>query len=392
MSDTLPGTSSETKRLARRLVLNTLRAPFQASRIDLQPSPGDAEDWERRKVLPPFLGEMGFEIRYFLAAIEPWLRSGWRIPARRPEYYPGGTAFADPALFAELDAVLDENRAKPIGGSFSLIGGAGGGCAVGASADRASGLQVRVICPDGEQVQRGVKAALLEQALRRIFARHHMPHSRPITPWDRALTEGFDARPEQLCGGPIVLAPSYKPDAFVNPAYVPTPHIGVQLRHLPHSPGRNSDVPVMLAAARDAGQHLNLPVLVYGHPAGTVRPEGLPSTFQLASEDLLRYELSMLSQCRVMFCPESGWCDLMCWLQVPTLLESLHRPHTFSGNNVFRPRVNMLDREMPIPQQVDRLLATAQSVPLAVRDAEVYDDLDWDGIWISDLASEFVNM
>jgi hypothetical protein len=100
----------------------------------------------------------------------------------------------------------------------------------------------------------------------------------------------------------------------------------------------------------------------------------------------------MLSQCRVMFCPESGWCDLMCWLQVPTLLESLHRPHTFSGNNVFRPRVIMLDREMPIPQQVDRLLATAQSVPLAVRDAEVYDDLDWDGIWISDLASEFVNM
>ncbi|MEF3192078.1 MAG: hypothetical protein K6347_05985, partial [Campylobacterales bacterium] len=44
----------------------------------------NSEEW----LLPPFLGEMGVEIEFFLASVEPYLRSGWKIPARRPQLYP----------------------------------------------------------------------------------------------------------------------------------------------------------------------------------------------------------------------------------------------------------------------------------------------------------------
>src|ERR1700743_601327 len=58
------------------------------------------------RVLPPYFGEMGFEIRYHLAQIEPWLRHGWETRARKPAFYPEGTAIAAPEFFAAADHIL----------------------------------------------------------------------------------------------------------------------------------------------------------------------------------------------------------------------------------------------------------------------------------------------
>ena len=383
-------TTFETVRLARQLMLSVLRAPYKISHPELVLPKGRPDDWQSRKILPPFLGEMGYEIRYFLAAVEPWLRNGWRIPARRPEYYPPGTAFADPALFAELNASLDKVRAKPLAMSFDLLGRVRGGVIVGAKLAQQRLLDVSVQLPGADEIRHDADVALLELDVRRIFARHHMHHARPLTPWDQVLTTAFSAKTEQLCGGTIALAPGYKPAAFTQPSVPTYPHVGVQFRALPYNSGRNSDVAKVLADATAAATRLGLPLLVYGHPAGTACPEGLASTQALSGGDLLRFELGMLSDCRLMFSPESGWCDLMCWLQVPTVLETLGRPQCFTCMDVFHPRVILRDHGEPIEAQVERLLAAPEMLPTAAADGDVYDDTDWDGTWINHLMQEFV--
>jgi hypothetical protein len=383
-------TTHETLRQARQLMISVLRAPFKLSHPDIVFPKGKPEDWQGRKVLPPFLGEMGYEIRYFLAAVEPWLRAGWRIPARRPEYYPPGTAFADPALFAELDAALDKVAAKPLAMSFDLLNRARGGVLVGANLNGGATLDVNVRMPGTEEIRYDAAVAVLELELRRIFARHHIRLNRPLTPWDLLLTTAFSARPEQLCGATIALAPTYKPSAFTQPTVETYPHVGVQFRAMPYNSGRNSDIPRVLAEATATANRLGLPLLVYGHPGGTARPEGLAATRDLAGGDLLRFELGMLGDCRVMFSPESGWCDLMCWLQVPTVLERLGRPRCFTCMDVFHPRVILRDPNADIAIQVERLLAAREMLPTMPDDANVYDDTDWDGTWISHLMQEFV--
>jgi hypothetical protein len=383
----------ETERLARELALSVLRAPSRDSgSTTLQSGAGDPAAWEQRKILPPYLGELGVEIRYFLAAVEPWLRNGWRIPARRAELYPPGTAFADPELFADLGALLDAAGAKPMGTSFVIPGVDLTGFEVIAEYDAVSGLKVQAACRDPALIGPALRIAQLEQALRRCFARHHMLASRPVTPWDRTLTSVFDARSEHLCGGAIVLAPHWQPEAFTVPRYAAHPHVGMQLRQVRHNPVRNSDAGRVLAAARAAASHLDLPLLVYGEPGGTVRPEGLPSTYARGGGDLLAYELAMLRECRVMFAPDSGWCDLMCWLRVPTVLTRVARPTTHSCMQVFRPRLMLLDEVRPIGPQLDRLLAAEEMLLPACSGTDAMDDLDWDGPVVGIMAQQFINL
>src|SRR5271154_7331353 len=65
------------------------------------------------KLLPSYNGEMGLEIINFLARVEPYLRNGWRILARRPALYPPGTAFHDPAYFEKLDQLIAKYGLHP---------------------------------------------------------------------------------------------------------------------------------------------------------------------------------------------------------------------------------------------------------------------------------------
>jgi hypothetical protein len=351
-------------------------------------------DWASRKILPPYLGEMGLEIRSFLAAVEPWLRNGWRIPARRPALYPAGSAFADPALFAELDEALRASGARPMVATVSFADGTGGAASRVTAALQGAELRVEIANDRPEDLGRLLRTARLERDLRRIFARHHLRRPRPLTPWDSLLTACLDGDPAQWVAGAAAMAPSYRPDAFVVPRHAAAPHVGVQLRALPADPGRDSEPELVMPAAMAAAAHLGLPLLVYGHPGGTLRPAGHACTMATATAlgcDLLEFELAMLTQCRVMFAPDSGWCDLMCWLGVPTLLEQQCMAFSFAAMHVFRPRLQLHDRSQPTAPQVDRLLAQTERLP-DPRAARLHESFwDWDGAWMRRQIDTFLN-
>lgn len=380
----------ETLRLAKGLISTRIREPYTQGTEAFGPTaPSHGADWADRKILPPFLGEMGFELRYFLAAVEPWLRSGWCIPAKRPEYYPEGTAFHAPEFFKEINDLMAREAAIPIGMSF-VLAGPQVLIAQETTINQNKNVQVTVAPENPDANQMMIDIALMEKRLRDIYVKFFMAKPRPLTPWDYDLLSVFDGRPSHLLGGSVALAPSYKPEAFVNPVYESYPHVGVQIRHMQLNPGRNSDIAFMIETVEKIAAYTGLPILVYGHPNGTYRPEGMPSTAEAAPHDLLRYELSMLSQCKIMLAPESGWADLMCWLQIPTFLEKLGRPHEFTANKAFKPRIMLINADEPISQQVDRLLATKEHVPYRYLDNGVFDDMDWDSPWVRELANYYV--
>lgn len=68
----------------------------------------------------------------------------------------------------------------------------------------------------------------------------------------------------------------------------------------------------------------------------------------------------------------------------------LGRPHEFTPNRVFKPRLMLIDREQPIPEQVERLLAVDEHVPVLAATPEVFDDMDWDGTWLRSQAEDYV--
>ena len=90
--------------IKRRLVAVSVErlhlVPARAAAAPMHPIASDGH------LLPAYPGEMGIEIRYFLGRVEPWLRAGWQVLARRPELYPAGAALDDAALFAAEDALF----------------------------------------------------------------------------------------------------------------------------------------------------------------------------------------------------------------------------------------------------------------------------------------------
>ncbi len=390
---------SELLRLARGLALKVIESALSTGPVafvaDSVAAGAGAElpatSFERRKVLPPYLGELGLEVRYFLAAVEPWLRSGWRIPARRPALYPADTAYADPALFEEIDALIRDTGARPVACKLTFPGGTGGKWSFVAPELQEGKLRIQITNGNADDLNRLLCAAKLEMALKQILVRRGVLRCRPLTVWDGLLTAMADSNPVAAVVGVEPLVPSYLPAAFAEPQHSATPHVGVQLRAL--GDPRDSDVPRVMAAATAAAAHLGLPLLVYGHPAGTVQPAGHAATAVQAPADLLEYELTMLTQCRVMFAPNSGWFDLMCWLRVPTILEWRDQISAIgvSGMRVFRPRLALHDPSTSIEPQVDRLLAAAESLPDPKSEALLQGYFDWDSPWMTQAMQIFVN-
>ena len=307
-------------------------------------------------ILPPYLGEFGFEVRFFLGAIEPWLRNGWTIPARRPELYPPGAAIADPEFFRQIDALKAQH-----GGTEVLFG-----LAFGTSTDPWKSVAFRdghlaIESPDHAFYTR---LAGIERAIRRaVKARYFHPY-RPQTPWDFPLTSLHVPWAPALPFPPNTIVPTYKPAAFVagNPAV--QPHVGVQVRHVPAKPDRDTNAERVLPLVRAAAAHLALPVICYGHPEGTRPVPGAPSTFELAGKaSLLEFELGALARCKLLFAPETGIANLAGWLQVPTLIESQQLGYEYESLRPFEPRVDIIDYARPIEPQVDALLADRIRVP-----------------------------
>lgn len=320
------------------------------------------------KILPPFTGEMGFEIIHFLARVEPYLRNGWRILARRPALYPPGTAFYDPAYFDRLNPLIAKYALHPtpvglrrpeqrLDQNFHIN--------VTRGDLQQIALEMRYELPDIL-----VQESIFELQVRDLFYSYCDVARRGVLDIDLALLSCQPSRSNDVAiAQRPVLRPTYQPAAFLAPDGPQKPHVGVQLRAMAKTgkhPGggasRDSDPAFVLPLAERAAAHLGLPIIVYGRPEGNILPEGYEHSYA-PGIDLLDKELQMLSACRLMFAPDSGWADLMAWLRVPTLLEGSAYSGHFDDLIDFRPRIALIDRAGPIEPQIVALLAAETHVP-----------------------------
>src|SRR6185436_4807783 len=210
-----------TKIAIHRLIADSYRGEIGEDAPDgVLPKHAEADEFA---ILPPYLGEFGFEVRFFLGAVEPWLRNGWTIPARRPELYPPGAAFADREFFAHIDRLK-----KQFGGTEVLLG-----LSFGTSSRPWKELKksthgaIEIDAVDDAFYRR---LATIERAIRRAVKSRYFHPYRPQTPWDFPLTAVHVPWAPALTFPVNTLVPTYKPAAFGidNPSV--GPHVGVQLR------------------------------------------------------------------------------------------------------------------------------------------------------------------
>lgn len=282
------------------------------------------------KILPPYSGEMGFEITSFLGRVEPWLRNGWKILARRPELYPLGTAFYDSSYFLKEKYIVQKYNGWRSHYFYDI--------------------------PE--------KNRDFDREIRELFSGYLQAEDRPLTVWDEMLLTSNNYSPLKLiqiyCD---VTCPSYLPNDFLNPKWEYQHHIGVQMRYLLNDQGRNSDPNYMMEIAETASKYLGLPILVYGHPEGTLLPDGYIHTVDLGVDGLLARELGYLRNCRLMVSPDSGWANLMAWLRVPALIEKQICKHVFHWLKPFKPRIDIVKRDVPLPAQIQELLSKDECLP-----------------------------
>jgi hypothetical protein len=299
---------------------------------------------EEELLLPAYPGEMGMEIRYFLGRVEPWLNAGWRVLARRPELYPAGSGVRDESLFAAEDELFRRYGAARL--------------AFGPHIRQPSVGSVRHL---RELVARRKAQRLRTEWRGLLSTRIFGSPVRPWTRWDDDLvgvsTEFAENRPWRHgdVAPPTYLPPAFRSDS-VEDSY--PDHVGVQMRAVSTSvEDRNSRVADVLSDADAVADHLSLPLLVYGHPSGTVLPCGMVTTASLGGSSLLERELGYLRTCKIMFAPNSGWADLMCWLRVPVLVEERGELSVFDMMAPFQPRLLLRRRALSVIAQVDGLLA-----------------------------------
>lgn len=323
--------------------------------------PQSRSKFSGEKLLPPFLGEMGLEVQFFIPLAETWIRSGWRAMSRRPELYPRGGALYDAQLFSELDEFIAQNKLRPM--MCQLISGRpvplrlGGGISdVGFEMALSSKL---------EEFDAAREHFSIEKKLKQIVGSYILNENRPMTMWDDFLTSlwgcnSLISRQALAC----CLKPSFLPPDFVEGESIFGPHVGVQLRNY-GDPQRNSNIPFVMTKARSAAQLLGLPILVYGPISGTVRVPGCSDTLGLAHEEetLLSRELGELSQCKVMFAPDSGWADLMAWLGVPMVMEGIGNG-THERLAVHSPRLLALSHCTDFPKELLEMLDGRGGTPL----------------------------
>jgi hypothetical protein len=342
-----------------------------SSLIALPPSPVKLEPLEKhpfaiekKLIQHPYLGEMGLEVRGFLGPIEPWLRSGWIIPARRPALYPGTSAFSDPAYFERVNAI------KAIYGLREMVGRL--------ESIRQSEIDVTPELADDKfrltvssMVSTDLGLTLMARRdLRHAFYQRYGHDDLIPTRWHFALSSQSYSDDDFEETARSVIAPSYLPSAFENPSFEFPKHIGIQLRNVPYNPDRNSNPERMARLASQASAIMGLPVLVYGKGEDFALP-GTPRTIDLipAGMEQMHAELGLLKNCALMIAPDSGWADLMGWLRVPTILEQLFFPWGFEGLRPFSPRITLAD-ENNLRASIEAVTAEGAECVLPGRNAD----------------------
>lgn len=355
MLDATPATKIAVHRLLAEFYRNEISSQDAEAALPRHPL---ADEYA---ILPPYLGEFGFEVRYFLGAIEPWLRNGWMIPARRPELYPPRSAFSDADFFGHIDRLKQRFSCTEVLFNLSLATASSKPWRAMTATVVGETSAVTIDSPDEAFYRR---IAVIERTIRRyVKTRYFHPH-RLQTAWDYPLTAVHVPWAPSLAFPVNSVVPTYKPAGFSVDLSSVVPHVGVQLRNIAMKVERNSDAGRLLPLVRVAAAHLRLPIICYGHPEGTLAIAGIPSTFEQAgSMPLLEFELGSLAKCRLLFAPESGIANLAGWLQVPTLLEGQQLGYEYECLRPFNPRIDVIDYSAGIEGQVDRLIADEVRLP-----------------------------
>lgn len=287
-------------------------------------------------ILPPFLGELGYEVRSFIAMIEPWLRTGWKLPTRRPALYPEGTTLTDPDFFSRIDEIKEKYRCEQIMSHLSVH----------------FGQQIKSDDLNKEKEN-------FTKDLRNIVKSYIDRPGRPITYWDAYLVKPWSGITVDFFSSFHGLLPSYKPQTFLAGHPECPLHIGVQFRSMKKMNQRNSDVAAVRRFADEVSRFLDLPLVCYGEEKGCYLPEDLQHVSSLypSGEMGLSGDLRCLSRCVIMISPDSGWADLMGWLQIPTILQKIFTPFSFYASYSHGATFGLMEPDAPAGPQVIGLLS-----------------------------------
>jgi hypothetical protein len=352
------GVRAPTEQLYRAVIKN-----FFLNQEPANDAPLPAGRLSGERVLSPYFGEMGFEIRYHLAQVEPWLRHGWKVLTRRPAFYPEGSAIAAPEFFAAADHILRTYGVIGSHGGLHAPPMESGNIGIEHKFDGKSGT----ITVSLSEIRRVTTQSLAEIELRKLFLEWFHSDHRRLMDFDRfQLSFVASAVGNYEYRTAIAVPPSFLPPTFVNPTETIAPHVGVQMRHVVNGVRqiRNSDPEWMLDKAKQIAAHLGLDLMVYGHPDGCIIPEGHRTSWDKTRPDgHMARELGYLKSCRIMLAPNSGWADLMAWLQIPALLENCQGHGTFEPlRDCFKPKLAVLSRTAPAGLQAEVLIAAKDAV------------------------------
>lgn len=292
-----------------------------------------------QKILPPYLGELGLEVRGFLAMVEPWLRSGWLIPARRPALYPIGKSIHDPVFFKRIDEIKEHYGLKEMVGQLykeELIKFKEFNYSMSIN-----DIKLSIGSECFNNLKNIVKAELsIRNSFTQRYCNELTAPSIFHVPLTSILIPGWNAEIDFNWMATNALAPSFKPVSYTYPKIITQPHIGLQIRNLPKNPIRNSNTNLMIGLAELASNLSGLPILVYGKDED-ILPKGCQFSRDLIPDlnNQLDGELNLLSSCKLMIAPDSGWTDLMCWLGIPTLLEQQYFAWGYEALRPFSPKL-----------------------------------------------------
>jgi hypothetical protein len=291
------------------------------------------------RILPPFLGELGYEVRHFVALVEPWLRSGWKLISKRPELYPTGTTLYPRDLFDQINILKIKHNGQEVH----------------------SGICVDFARRDSiPELDYAVARRNFELDLRSLLRPYLDKPGRPLTLFDKSLTSASYGLNDFFLSSYHGLKPSYKPESFVRGNPTCPSHIGVQFRRMAaKDEHRNSDWQRYFPIIKQLANEIGLELLVYGEQLGCEFPPDCAraSSYHALGSTGLGGDLACLQNCKLMFSPDSGWTDLMAWLQVPSIVMKLHTDYTYLSLIPFDPVIEIYDEKIPLLEQFNQCLS-----------------------------------
>lgn len=302
---------------------------------------------ETEFIIGPYLGQMGFEISFILAAIWPWLNNGWKIIARRPELYPQGTTIHDDDLLRKIDEIAEGVRLYPHQGQLK--------------SDQKFNVNAELITKneadaivyelniDGLEPSLVIPIVMAEKHIRRLVGERVLQAKRPQIFWDDYFYRVIGTHPDEdyfYYDHQSMLAPLHKPPLFTNGVQACGPHIGLWMNEY----DREGE-----SLAQQAATFFDLPIIHY--QGRQIQDEAMRQ-----SQSLLARQLCSLPSCALMIFPAGDGLELMAWLQIPTIVTKQQGFPNLNRLAIFKPNLACFEPSQAMEDQIKRLMARRSEV------------------------------